>query len=65
LSLFFSPYQTQKQGRSVDRPCFFVQIEAVYGVLIPEMSQGQHSNVGTLCFALGFSVMMALDVALG
>ena len=33
--------------------------------LIPEMSQGQHSNVGTLCFALGFSVMMALDVALG
>ena len=33
--------------------------------LIPEMSQGQHSNVGTLCFALGFRVMMALDVALG
>ena len=33
--------------------------------LIPEMSQGQHSNLGTLCFALGFSVMMALDVALG
>ena len=33
--------------------------------LIPEMSQGQHSNVGTLCFALGFSVMMALNVALG
>ena len=33
--------------------------------LIPEMSQGQHSNVGTLCCALGFSVMMALDVALG
>lgn len=33
--------------------------------LIPEMSQGQHSNVGTLRFALGFSLMMALDVALG
>lgn len=33
--------------------------------LIPEMSQGRHSNVGTLCFALGFRVMMALDVALG
>ena len=33
--------------------------------LIPEMSQGRHSNVGTLCFALGFSLMMALDVALG
>ncbi len=33
--------------------------------LIPEMSQGQHSNVGTVFFAVGFSVMMALDVALG
>lgn len=33
--------------------------------LIPEMSAGKHSNVGTICFALGFSVMMTLDVALG
>ena len=33
--------------------------------LIPEMSQGRHSNIGVLCFALGFSVMMVLDVALG
>lgn len=33
--------------------------------LIPEMSQGPHSNAGTLFFAAGFSVMMALDVALG
>ena len=33
--------------------------------LIPEMSQGKHSNVGTLFFAAGFSVMMMLDVALG
>ena len=33
--------------------------------LIPEMSQGAHSNTGTLFFALGFSVMMMLDVALG
>ena len=33
--------------------------------LIPEMSQGQHSNLGTIFFAVGFSVMMALDVALG
>ena len=33
--------------------------------LIPEMSHGTHSNVGTLFFALGFSVMMVLDVALG
>jgi len=33
--------------------------------LIPEMSQGQHSNIGTLFFALGFSLMMILDVTLG
>ena len=33
--------------------------------LIPEMSQGQHSNIGTLFFALGFSLMMILDVAQG
>ncbi len=33
--------------------------------LIPEMSQGKHSNIGTIFFAAGFSVMMMLDVALG
>ena len=33
--------------------------------LIPEMSQGRHSNLGTVFFAIGFSVMMVLDVALG
>ena len=33
--------------------------------LIPEMSQGAHSNVGVLSFAAGFTLMMALDVALG
>ena len=33
--------------------------------LIPEMSAGEHSNIGVIAFALGFSVMMALDVALG
>ena len=33
--------------------------------LIPEMSEGKHSNVGVLAFALGFTVMMTLDVALG
>lgn len=33
--------------------------------LIPEMSQGRHSNLGTVSFAAGFSVMMVLDVALG
>ena len=33
--------------------------------LIPEMSEGEHSNVGTIFFALGFTLMMVLDVALG
>ena len=33
--------------------------------LIPEMSQGKHSNIGVISFAIGFSLMMALDVALG
>ena len=33
--------------------------------LIPEMSAGKHSNIGTVFFAFGFSVMMILDVALG
>ncbi|MBO4680552.1 MAG: ZIP family metal transporter [Clostridiales bacterium] len=33
--------------------------------LIPEMSQGKHSNIGVVAFAAGFSIMMALDVALG
>ena len=40
-------------------------IYVVVEELIPEMSQGDHSNVGTILFALGFTVMMALDVALG
>lgn len=33
--------------------------------LIPEMSEGSHSNIGTILFAAGFTVMLALDVALG
>ena len=33
--------------------------------LIPEMSEGEHSNIGVLMFAVGFTLMMALDVALG
>lgn len=32
--------------------------------LIPEMSAGKHSNIGTLAFSVGFILMMALDVAL-
>ncbi len=40
-------------------------IYVVVEELIPEMSSGHHSNLGTVFFALGFTVMLALDVALG
>ena len=40
-------------------------IYVVVEELIPEMSQGEHSNIGVLMFSLGFTLMMALDVALG
>lgn len=40
-------------------------IYVVVEELIPEMSEGPHSNIGTIFFAVGFSVMMMLDVALG
>ena len=40
-------------------------IYVVVEELIPEMSAGEHSNIGTIFFAVGFSVMMILDVALG
>ena len=33
--------------------------------LIPEMSEGTHSNLGTIAFSFGFVLMMILDVALG
>ncbi len=40
-------------------------IYVVVEELIPEMSSGEHSNVGTISFAAGFVTMMILDVALG
>ena len=40
-------------------------IYVVVEELIPEASAGEHSNVGVVAFALGFTVMMALDAALG
>ena len=40
-------------------------IYVVVEELIPEMSEGEHSNIGTVMFAVGFSIMMILDVALG
>lgn len=40
-------------------------IYVVVEELIPEASEGEHSNIGTIGFALGFVLMMILDVALG
>lgn len=40
-------------------------IYVVVEELIPEMSAGEHSNIGVVMFAAGFTLMMALDVALG
>ena len=40
-------------------------IYVVVEELIPEMSEKPHSNIGTIVFALGFVLMMTLDVALG
>ena len=40
-------------------------IYVVVEELIPEASEGEHSNLGTIAFAVGFALMMMLDVALG
>ena len=40
-------------------------IYVVVEELIPEMSEEPHSNIGTILFAIGFTLMMVLDVALG
>ena len=33
--------------------------------LVPEMSEGEHSNIGVIAFSLGFVLMMILDVVFG
>ena len=40
-------------------------IYVVVEELIPEASEGEHSNLGTIGFAIGFATMMSLDVILG
>jgi len=40
---------------------FYVVVEE----LIPEASEGQHSNLSTIGFAIGFVLMMVLDVVMG
>lgn len=39
-------------------------IYVVVEELIPEANEGEHSNLGTIAFAIGFALMMVLDVAL-
>ena len=40
-------------------------IYVIIAELIPEMSEGLHTDAGTVAFALGFTLMLAMDVALG
>lgn len=40
-------------------------IYVVVEELVPESAEGEHSNIGTIGFAVGFVLMMILDVALG
>ena len=40
-------------------------IYVVVEELIPGLQEGKHSNIGTIGFALGFAIMMVLDIALG
>ena len=40
-------------------------IYVVVEELVPDAQEGEHSNLGTIGFAIGFIIMMILDVALG
>ena len=40
-------------------------IYVVVEELIPESHDGKHSNIPTIAFAIGFALMMVLDVAMG
>lgn len=41
-----------------------VMIYVLVEELVPEMAEGEHSNAVTILFAAGFTLMVALDVAL-
>ena len=47
-------------GRFAAGAMLYVVVEE----LVPEMAQGTHTNVGTVLFAVGFSLMMAMDYIL-
>lgn len=40
-------------------------IYVVVEELIPEMSEGKHSNIGVIAFSIGFVLMMVLDISFG
>ncbi len=60
LSQFLTPFIPYLLSFSAGAMAYVVIEE-----LIPESAQGQHSNIGAIGFALGFVLMMILDVALG
>ena len=60
LAGFFTPALPYLQGFAAGAMLYVVVEE-----LIPELSVGKHSNIGTIAFAAGFTIMMALDVSLG
>lgn len=60
LSGFFIPVLPYLLGFAAGAMIYVVVEE-----LIPEMSEGKHSNVAAICFMVGFSIMMTLDVSLG
>lgn len=59
LTAFIVPILPYLLSLAAGAMCYVVVEE-----LIPEMSSGEHSDVGVLSFALGFTLMMAMDVAL-
>lgn len=59
LTAFIVPVLPYLLSLAAGAMCYVVVEE-----LIPEMSAGEHSDIGVLSFALGFTLMMALDVAL-
>ena len=62
---FLSDWRTDLGGKQNFHNAAGAMLYVVVEELIPEMSQGKHSNLATVFFAAGFSVMMVLDVALG
>jgi len=43
----------------------YTQVGVLYEKKTPESAEGEHSNISTIGFSIGFVIMMILDVALG